>query len=202
MVHTKDGRWVNTSLGGLKNTHATMQLLDKYGMADDLTEAARQPTPEEQLKGGRPIPGSSSMGGVENHLMDLVQRFARRFSFDNVPWQEAQGMGLMWAPLMKPHENLDVDHWKVRETFSKLEHPELGKSFDYVTSKWISTGTEWNRGRRAPLLNEDGEAVFERMAPAAPVVGMPFALAIRVFGLNVNHGSNDISETAKKQFVV
>jgi crotonobetainyl-CoA:carnitine CoA-transferase CaiB-like acyl-CoA transferase len=171
IVHTKDGRWVTTSLASKKSIHSTMQLLDRYGMADDLAEMARQPAPEDKLTGGRPIPGSSSLGGVENHLMDLVQRFARRFSFSNIPWQEAQSMGLLWAPLMKPHENLGIEHWKVRGTFSKVKHPELGRELDYVTSKWISTETEWNIGRRAPRLNEDAAAVFSRTAPQIRVIG-------------------------------
>jgi len=34
------------------------------------------------------------------------------------------------------------------------------------------------------------------------VLGMTIALAVRVFELNDNHGSKDISETIKKQIAV
>ena len=37
--------------------------------------------------------------------MEVVQRFVRAFTYENMPWREAQEAGLLWAPLRKPHEN-------------------------------------------------------------------------------------------------
>ena len=79
---------------------------------------------------------------------------------------EAQEAGLLWAPLRKPHENALDEHWLARKTFAEIEHPELGRSFRYPTSKWLSNKTSWQVGRRAPLSGEDTEAVLGEAPPA------------------------------------
>jgi hypothetical protein len=77
-----------------------------------------------------------------------------------------------------------------------VEHPALGKSFRYATSKWIGTATGWTPGRRAPRLNEDAATVNRPIPRGAPAIepkasvanagkassrGRPFALdGIRV----------------------
>ena len=67
-----------------------------------------------------------------------------------MPWQAAQEAGLLCVPLRKPHENAMDEHWIKRGTFAKVLHPELGHSFTYVASKWISDEAPWRIGRRAP----------------------------------------------------
>ena len=52
--------------------------------------------------------------------------------------------------------------------FAEVEHPELGRSFTYATSKWLSTETSWQVGRRAPRVGEHTQAVLSEPAPAAP----------------------------------
>ena len=128
----------------------------------------------------------------------MIQRFVRAHCYANLPWREAQEAGLLWAPLRKPHENALDEHWLLRRSFSDVEHPELGRSFRYPTSKWLSNATSWQVGRRAPLLGEHnaevlGGAVWRPKTPAsgkrgsAPVAalsrgtklsarGRPFAL--------------------------
>jgi crotonobetainyl-CoA:carnitine CoA-transferase CaiB-like acyl-CoA transferase len=69
-------------------------------------------------------------------------------------------MGMLWAPLRKPHENALDPHWLARQSCTDVEHPEWGRSFRYATSKWLSTATTWSVGRRAPLLNEDAATVI------------------------------------------
>ena len=61
-----------------------------------------------------------------------------------------------------------------------MEHPELGRRFTYPVSRWLSTETRWQAGRRAPLLGEDTAAVLaELKAPsaAAAVPARPRAAA-------------------------
>ena len=70
-------------------------------------------------------------------MLDVVQRFVRAWTYDDMPWREAQDAGLLWAPLRKPHENALDEHWLTRKTFADVEHPELGRSFRYPTSKWL-----------------------------------------------------------------
>ena len=166
IVHTKDGRWVMANLGTRPGeTQQLVALLERYGIEPGLT-AEQGTTPSS----GRFVPGTGPTAGKRDHAMEAVQRFVRAFTYDNVPWREAQEAGMLWAPLRKPHENALDPHWLARRSCTDVPHPELGRSFRYATSKWLATGTSWSVGRRAPLLNEDAAAVREPRRPDLPVV--------------------------------
>src|SRR5580765_111605 len=155
IVHTKDGRWVMANLGTRPGEGARLiALLERYGMAAGL-DAEQTAAPQS----GRFVPGTGPDKGQRDHAMEAVQRFVRAFTYDNVPWREAQEAGMLWAPLRKPHENAMDPHWLARQSCTDVEHPELGRAFRYATSKWRATGTSWSVGRRAPLLNEDAKTV-------------------------------------------
>ena len=166
IVHTKDGRWVMANLGTRPGeAKQLVALLERYGIEPGLTaEEGTTPT------SGRFVPGTGPTKGTRDHAMEAVQRFVRAFTYDNVPWREAQEAGMLWAPLRKPHENALDPHWLARQSCTDVEHPELGRSFRYATSKWLATRTVWSVGRRAPLLNEDAEAVMRPRTPDLPVV--------------------------------
>jgi crotonobetainyl-CoA:carnitine CoA-transferase CaiB-like acyl-CoA transferase len=169
--HTKDGRWVMMmSAGSTRGGDSGLaRLLANYGVAAEPHPAESS---GEHQSTGRPIPGTHAPDSAVQ-VMDDVQRFWRRFVYDEVPWREAQeDYGLQWSPLRKPHENALDEHWRARKTFTDIPHPEVGRTLPYVTSKWISDQMPWVPGRRAPLLNEDAEAVFappvRRRAVPAP----------------------------------
>ena len=166
--HTKDGRWFISHGMGARDLKNLVPLLSKYGMQADL----QPPPPEADLK-ARNVPGSQAGDETRAHMLDVVQRFVRAWTYKDMPWREAQDAGLLWAPLRKPHENALDEHWLKRKSFAQVEHPELGRSFCYPTSKWLSTETSWQIGRRAPLLGEDTAAVLgagarQPSVPAAP----------------------------------
>ncbi len=77
-----------------------MPLLGKYGMEADL----QPPGPDVDLK-ARAVPGSTASDETRAHMLDVVQRFVRAWTYDDMPWREAQDAGLLWAPIRKPHEN-------------------------------------------------------------------------------------------------
>ncbi len=97
-------------------------------------------------------PGPST--AKRDHGMEAVQRFVRAFTYDNVPWREAQEAGMLWAPLRKPHENAIDPHWLARESCTDVEHPELGRAFRYATSKWL--------GDRHVVVGRPARAAAER----------------------------------------
>ncbi|MDP2706619.1 MAG: CoA transferase, partial [Burkholderiales bacterium] len=166
IVHTKDGRWVMASLGNRADEGPRLvALLERYGMA-----AGFDPEQTVMPKGGRFVPGTGPVKATRDEGMEAVQRFVRAFTYENVPWREAQEAGMLWAPLRKPHENAIDPHWLVRQSCTDVEHPELGRAFRYATSKWISTANSWSVGRRAPLLNEDAEAVMVPPKRESPVI--------------------------------
>jgi crotonobetainyl-CoA:carnitine CoA-transferase CaiB-like acyl-CoA transferase len=167
IAHTKDGRWVMASLGNRADDgERLLKLLDRYGMAEGFSvESMAVP------KGGRFVPGTGPTKVGRDEGMEAVQRFVRSFTYENIPWREAQELGMLWAPLRKPHENAVDPHWVKRGSVTDIEHPELGKAFRYPTSKWISTANSWVAGRRAPLLNEDAGAIEVAAKREAPVIG-------------------------------
>jgi crotonobetainyl-CoA:carnitine CoA-transferase CaiB-like acyl-CoA transferase len=174
IAHTKDGRWVMANLGNRPDdSEKLFALLDRYGLAEGLdVEKAVAP------KGGRFVPGTGPMDQKRDHGMEAVQRFVRAFTYENVPWREAQEAGMLWAPLRKPHENAIDPHWIARKSVTDIEHPEHGRAFRYATSKWISTANVWSVGRRAPLLNEDADSVLrppERPLPPIAADARPNA---------------------------
>lgn len=167
IAHTKDGRWVMASLGNRADDgERLLKLLERYDMAAGF-ELERVAAP----KGGRFVPGTGPTVAGRDEGMEAVQRFVRAFTYENIPWREAQELGMLWAPLRKPHENAIDPHWLKRKSVADVEHPELGKSFRYPTSKWISTANEWVVGRRAPRLNEDAATIEPQAKRETAVIG-------------------------------
>ncbi len=166
IVHTKDGRWVMANLGTRPGETARLvELLEKYGI-----EAGLDPEKATLPTSGRFVPGTGPSTAKRDLAMEAVQRFVRAFTYDNVPWREAQEAGMLWAPLRKPHENAMDPHWLARQSCMDVEHPELARAFRYATSKWLATRTSWVVGRRAPLLNEDAATVMRPRERDLPVI--------------------------------
>ncbi|HEY2133077.1 MAG TPA: CaiB/BaiF CoA-transferase family protein, partial [Acetobacteraceae bacterium] len=168
IMHTKDGRWFISHGMGARDLKALVPLLSKYGMQADL----QPPPPDADLK-ARAVPGSTASDETRAHMIDVVQRFVRAWTYQDMPWLEAQEAGLLWAPIRKPHENALDEHWIQRRSFADVYHPEHGRSFRYPSSKWLATRTSWQVGRRAPLLGEDSAAVLGEAARLPSVPAQP-----------------------------
>jgi crotonobetainyl-CoA:carnitine CoA-transferase CaiB-like acyl-CoA transferase len=155
IAHTKDGRWVMANLGTRPDDgDKLIELLERYGI-----ESGLDPQQSAVRQGGRFVPGTAPDARKRDPAMEAVQRFVRCFTYANVPWREAQQLGMLWAPLRKPHENAQDPHWIARKSVTDIDHPELERSFRYATSKWLSTANSWRVGRRAARLNEDADTV-------------------------------------------
>jgi crotonobetainyl-CoA:carnitine CoA-transferase CaiB-like acyl-CoA transferase len=192
---TKDGRWMLSMPPiGSVGWDTLVDLLDRYGLAADLRERVGK-----LGRAGAPGVGPRIDAETVTHVNEVVHRLFRKFVFDEVPWREAQEVGLMWVPLRRPHENALDEHWWERGSFGEVEHPELGRSFVYTLSKWVSNEAPWRRGPRAPRIGEHTrEVLAERprrptALPAQPRPtddprrsrwGKPFALhGVRVVDL-------------------
>jgi crotonobetainyl-CoA:carnitine CoA-transferase CaiB-like acyl-CoA transferase len=163
--HTKDGRWVMSWGISAKDKAQLVPFLAGYGMAADL----KPPGSDSDLS-ARSIPGTADHDEESNHTLDVIQRFVRAFCYQDVPWREAQNAGLLWAPVRKPHENAIDEHWLSRQTFSDIEHPELGRHFRYPTSKWLSDVTAWQPGKRAPTVGEHSTQICHDVRSRNPRV--------------------------------
>jgi crotonobetainyl-CoA:carnitine CoA-transferase CaiB-like acyl-CoA transferase len=183
---TKDGRWFMGMLMDARDTSKLAAFLKNQGLDVPLDEA------DESEAAGRPIPGSSPAGAEASaRPLEMLQRLVRKFTYDTFDWRAAQEAGLLCVPLRRPEDNAKDEHWRVRGTYADVDHPEHGRAFSYVVSKWISTETSWRVGRRAPLLGEDDATVRPRAtAPALftkarrPEVGGVSAKAGKPFSLD------------------
>jgi crotonobetainyl-CoA:carnitine CoA-transferase CaiB-like acyl-CoA transferase len=187
---TKDGRYLVPYTTYVRNFPSSweidIQTLRKYGMQADLDD------PEWEDPDHR--------AANQTHIADVMDKLILRTTFAEDLWREMLDGGATWAPVRKPEENLDDEHWNDRGTFAEVEHPELGERFRYVGARWVSSAAGWSAGRRAPLLGEHGDVVDAEWGaepPACPTVeprtgqrrlskhGKPFALdGIRVVDLS------------------
>ena len=184
--HTKDGRWLITFPFRPKDGAVLSAFVEQAGLPGEAGAAGAVAEGDS----GRAVPGSSPQHS-QVEFSEVAGRLWRKYLFDDAPWREAQAAGLICSPLRKPHENMDDEHWRQRGTYAEVTHPEFGRSFTYVVSKWRSTTSPWTVGRRAPLVNEDEAVVLARdfwpvrAAPAPKAAaaepkrsarGKPFAL--------------------------
>jgi crotonobetainyl-CoA:carnitine CoA-transferase CaiB-like acyl-CoA transferase len=146
IFQTKDGRWI---LASTRNAKLLGPFLDRYGIGEEISDGS-----DEKTKDSRVLPG---MEGGAARNMDAVEHTIRRYLFDEVPWHQAQEAGLMWVPVRKPHESAYDEHWLQRGTFGDIEHPELGRTLRYPTSKWIASESGWVNTGPAPRLDADRE---------------------------------------------
>ena len=165
---TKDGRWLlpyRTYLDSSlldRGFERTLEMLNRFGMAADLNDPLYAD------------PAYRAQPAVALHIGAVVDRLVSRFLFQRDLWRVGQELGLTWAPIRKPEENLADEHWRSRETFFEVEHPDLGQTFTYVGAKWYCPEVPWARGPRAPLLGEHDteiEAELAQLQAAHPAPG-------------------------------
>lgn len=154
-AQTKDGRWLQPyqtylRLGGPPT--GLVELLTKHGL-DDCSDV------------------DPSDPRYARRIEAEVGRLIASYRFDRDLWLEAQAMGLEWAPVRRPEENLADPHWARRETFMDVPHPHLGMTFREVGAKWVAPGLPWRSGPCAPRIGEHTEAVLaetrERISQSA-----------------------------------
>ena len=149
---TSDGRWNMTWGVSARDKARLVPFLQQFDKAEDL-----QPPSNDIDMTARNTPGSTEVDAETRHMLEVIQRFVGSYDYEHLPWREAQEAGLLWAPVRKPHENALDEHWLARSSFSDIAHPELGRRFRYPTSKWLSTATAWQPGRRAPFVGEHND---------------------------------------------
>jgi len=146
---TGDGRWMMAmgSVGFGDSWRRFVDLLDRHGVADDLAD------PKYEDVRYRSEPEAAT------HVSEVTQVLLATGEAEEL-MAEAQGIGLPWAVVRRPEENVSDPHWQERGAFATVEHPELGESYTYLAAPWVSGDAPWTVGRRAPLVGEDTAAVL------------------------------------------
>lgn len=153
---TKDGRWLlpyrtYAGTGGsvvVDGNGPTAQLLREFGAEADIDEPGAVVTPER--------------------LTELTDKLISRLLYNRDLWRRGQELGMPWAPIRRPEENLADDHWMLRDAYFDVHHPELGESFTYIGAKWVTEEFSWPHGPRPPLVGEHSAEVIAEWAAPGP----------------------------------
>ncbi len=162
---TKDGRWIlpyqTYLLGTGSPIEGTLALLREHGLGGDFD------------------PGQEVDRAFLDRLKAEIDQLIESYKFDRDLWHEAQELGLPWAPVRRPEENVSDPHWSRRETFTEVAHPEVSGVFAEIGAKWLAPGLPWRTGPRAPMIGEHtAEVLAEADRPRAPLP--PLAVTPRV----------------------
>jgi crotonobetainyl-CoA:carnitine CoA-transferase CaiB-like acyl-CoA transferase len=145
----KDGTYVCALVGGRLNpkfVNELAELLDSYGMADDL----KDPKYQDQAV----ITANAS------HIIDdLVANFIASLPAEEV-YHAAQERGFTWGAVRAPEALLDDAHLHDRGFWKQVEHKEVGRSFVYPGEPAIYNGSPWRISRRAPQIGEHNAEIF------------------------------------------
>ena len=145
---TKDGRYSiilpNPFPGGYETL---VSFLDSKGKAGDLTDKKYDD------------PNNRKGLAFAKHFADVQAECVAAFGLEEI-WREGQNLGIPWSPIRKPEENLQDVQWQMRETFTEVEHPELGERFPYVGAPMLPNEVSWRKGPRAPLVGEHNAEVY------------------------------------------
>ena len=110
--------------------------------------------------GSAPSPAAAAVGERSARLMELVQRFVRKYTYDDSAVAGgAGGRRRVRAAAQAARERGRRALAGPRTRSPRSSTPSSGRSLTYAVSKWISTEAGWVTGRRAPLLGEDTEQV-------------------------------------------
>lgn len=124
-----------------------VKFLDEKGQAGDLTSEKYQD------------PNNRKGMAFALHFSDVQAACVAAFDMEAI-WRDGQNLGIPWAPIRVPEENLQDEQWRARATFSEVEHPELGERFTYIGAPMLPNEVAWREGPRAPLVGEHNEDIL------------------------------------------
>ena len=93
------------------------------------------------------------------HITEVVEAFCATHTADDL-YHGAQRRGMVWGTVRAPDEIVHDEHLRARGFFVPLEHPELGRTFEYAGAPYQFSETPWALRSRAPLLGEHNQQVY------------------------------------------
>jgi crotonobetainyl-CoA:carnitine CoA-transferase CaiB-like acyl-CoA transferase len=150
LSQSRDGVYMLASLSPFeREARALAQLADQVGMDHALN------TPEfKQLEKDEPR-------AAFTYRNELIEQLVARLPAEEV-LERAQSVGLAWAPIRRPEDNLGDAHFQARHTFASIHHPELERDLLYPgTVAGDGEQPHMRYTRRAPELGEHTSEVLE-----------------------------------------
>jgi len=150
----KDGRVVcsvgGAGVGWTKSNIALTKWMTEEGMSEELehydwTKYDNATVTKEEI----------------NRIEEIVGNFFITRTKQEL-YQAAIERGFNLAPSATPRDTVENLQLKAREFFVEIEHPELGDSITYAGAPLKMSHHSWSIRRRAPLLGEHNEEVYEQ----------------------------------------
>jgi crotonobetainyl-CoA:carnitine CoA-transferase CaiB-like acyl-CoA transferase len=96
-----------------------------------------------------------------DHVINVLGQWTKQYRVDDL-FQLGQLMRFPWAPIQSPNEILESPQLKARGFFTDLEHSELGSVISYPGMPYRFSSRYSMPRKRAPLVGEDNEQVYEK----------------------------------------
>ncbi len=141
-----DGRYINAQLVNVspRAWEGLVSWLDEHGMAEDLTDP-KYFVPEIFRE-------------EADHISEVIGRFVATKTADEI-FHGAQARALIFSAILNPEDLLDDPHLAARDFWIELDHGESEGTLPYAGSAFVAQHSEVRPRRRAPHLDEHGEAI-------------------------------------------
>ena len=149
---TADGKFVQGTAGRLGDTSwaVLVEALTAAGVAGELADEKYY---DPFFRAERYRNGSEIIEGVRRLVAALPAEEA---------FHKGQEIGLPWAVVRAPEENLEIEHFKQRNFWTQVQHDEIGRSVAYPRGLFVSESLGMRPERRAPHLGEHTRAILTR----------------------------------------
>jgi len=87
------------------------------------------------------------------HLFDVLDEWVKDYDREQL-LERAQMLRLPYATVRNPEALFEDEQLRARGYFASVEHPELGRVFQYPGAPYLFNRTPWRVYRRPPLLGE------------------------------------------------
>jgi len=169
----KDGRVVCSALGG-GGAEKMLEWMESEGMAADLKEEIYAPI-IALMMGASPY-GKGSQSKINmaeagkqlrdypkelDHIEEVWQAFLMTHNMEEL-FVGAQTRGVRLMPVNNVKNVVEDIGLKERDYFVSVEHPELQDILLYPGPPYRLSETPWNISRRAPLIGEHNNEIYEK----------------------------------------
>ena len=76
-------------------------------------------------------------------------------------YEKAREESIIIYPVSTPEDLAENAQLKARDFYVEVEHPELGETITYMGAPYKMTTDSWNISRRAPLVGEHNQEIYE-----------------------------------------
>ncbi len=147
----KDGyvSWRVFTAAQTPKTRAMVSWMDEEGMAGDLTQVNWEETDMDKV-------GQEQLERWEETFAKFLLTRSKQELF-----RDCFKRGAMLFLVRNPKDIVEHEQLAARDAWVEVDHPELGTKITYPGAPFKSSQTSWRISRRAPLVGEHNEEIYE-----------------------------------------